>query len=90
VAKFSPYEPIQLFKEVKTTSTSTQTSNVVAVAVATGIEIGMTLISTNSVGGAKIQANDYVLVTAINGLNITLTSSRAFIMVTCCTLCLQL
>ena len=79
VAKFSPYEPIQLFKEVKTTSTSTQTSNVVAVAVATGIEIGMTLISTNSVGGAKIQANDYVLVTAINGLNITLTSSRAFI-----------
>ena len=78
VAKFSPFEPIQLFKEAQTTSTSTQTSAVVAVAVATGIEIGMTLISTSSVGIAKIQANDYVKVVSINGLNITLSSSQAF------------
>jgi len=78
VAKFSPFEPIQLIKHVQTTSTTTQTSSVVAVANATGIEIGMTLISTNSAGDAIIEANQYVFVTAINSLLITLSSQKAF------------
>jgi len=78
VAKFSPFDPIKLFKQADTTSTTAQTSAVVAVADATGIEIGMTLISTSSVGVAKIEANEYIIVTAINGLNITISSSQAF------------
>ena len=69
VAKYSPVEPISLFRRITTTATSNQSSFSFTVASATGIVPGMTIISqTNS---PNISGSDFIVVEKVVGSTIT-------------------
>ena len=72
VAKYNPYEPIDLLNKVTTTTTTTGASTTIAVASATGIYQGMTVVQYNNVA---LEAKDYVYVTNVAGTTITINKS---------------
>jgi hypothetical protein len=72
VAKYNPYEPIDLLNKVTTTTTTTGASTTISVASATGIYQGMTVVQYNNVA---LEAKDYVYVTNVAGTTITINKS---------------
>ena len=72
VAKYNPYEPINLLNKVTTTTTTTGASTTITVASATGIYQGMTVIQYNNIA---LEAKDYVYVTNVAGTTITINKS---------------
>ena len=72
VAKYNPYEPIDLLNKVTTTTTTTGVSTTIAVASATGIYQGMTVVQYNN---AALEAKDYIYVTNVAGTTITINKS---------------
>ena len=72
VAKYNPYEPINLLNKVTTTTTTTGASTTITVASATGIYQGMTVVQYNNVA---LEAKDYIYVTNVAGTTITINKS---------------
>ena len=72
VAKYNPYEPIDLLNKVTTTTTTSGASTTITVASATGIYQGMTVVQYNNVA---LEAKDYIYVTNVSGTTITINKS---------------
>ena len=73
VAKYNPYEPINLLKKVEAIAgTGSAGINIVLATANTAIVPGMSLISTNSTNNPLITPTEYLYVTAVNGTAITL------------------
>ena len=73
VAKYNPYEPINLLKKIEAIAgTGSAGINIVLATANTAIVPGMSLISTNSTNNPLITPTEYLYVTAVNGTAITL------------------
>ena len=77
VAKYNPYEPINLLSKVVKQTTTTGTGSVLAISDTTGIKVGMTVVDYTN-----IQAVDYVHVITVTAntsveLNASVTTSSA-------------
>ena len=77
VAKYNPYEPINLLSKVVKQTTTTGTGSVLAISDTTGIKVGMTVVDYTN-----IQAIDYIHVITVTAntsveLNASVTTSSA-------------
>ena len=78
VAKYSPYQPIQLVNEIEVVAgVGSTTTNIVLAAANNAILPGMSLITTSSSNVDKILATQYLYVTANVGVNITLNTGAS-------------
>ena len=71
VAKYNPYEPIELLKTITATGTSTGV-NLVLTAANTLIKKGMSVIVKNNSNVQKVDADKYIYVTNVSGTAVTL------------------
>ena len=71
VAKYNPYQPIELLKTITATGTSTGV-NLVLTAANTLIKKGMSVIVKNNSNVQKVDADKYIYVTDISGTAVTL------------------
>ena len=76
VAKYNPYEPINVLNKVKTTTTTSGASTTITVASATGIYKGMSVVQY---GNTALEANDYFYVTNVSGTTITINASTTIV-----------
>jgi hypothetical protein len=76
VAKYNPYEPINVLNKVKTTTTTSGASTTITVASATGIYKGMSVVQY---GNTALEAKDYVYVTNVSGTTITINASTTIV-----------
>ena len=74
VAKYTPVEPIQLFKKVQTRTTAASTTAVISVASTVGIEVGMFLVANTS---PSINGNQYIQVISKTSSNVTVDNGNA-------------
>jgi hypothetical protein len=73
VAKYNPYEPINLLKKVEAIAgVGSAGINIVLATANTAIVPGMSLVSTSFDNAARISPTEYLYVTAVNGTAITL------------------
>jgi hypothetical protein len=71
VAKYNPYEPIELLKTITATGTSTGV-NLVLTTANTLIKKGMSVIVKNNSNVQKVDADKYIYVTNVSGTAVTL------------------
>jgi len=73
VAKYNPYEPINLLKKVEAVAgTGSAGIDIVLAEANAAILPGMSLVSTSSDNAARISPTEYLYVTAVNGTAVTL------------------
>ena len=78
VAKYNPYQAISLVKKVETLAVSNGTNPTdlfkIVVADATGIEVGMQMVSRSTSAIDKVKGDQFVMVTNVTGNTVTIAS----------------
>jgi hypothetical protein len=72
VAKYNPYEPLELLTTIKTTGATSSGVTLTLAAANTLIKKGMNVIVKNSSNVQKVDANKYIYVTNVVGTTVTL------------------
>ena len=83
VAKYAPFEPLSMVKEVKMplTVTATAGTNILTFASTVGIEVGMTVVTdanNTSANAVKLMQYHYSYVVAVNSTTVTLYANLPF------------
>ena len=86
VAKYNPYEPLTLLKKVEVTGVASVTSAIIVTGFTSAqtdkVTLGMSLISSSSLGAQKILATDYVYVVSKTTNTVTLNAIPSSVILT--------
>ena len=77
VAKYNPYDPIQLLKSVQVTGATSSGTTITLAQANTNIKKGMSVIAVDAGNAPKIEAKEYIYVTNISGTAVTINAAPA-------------
>jgi len=77
VAKYNPYDPIQLLKSVQVTGATSSGTTITLAQANANIKKGMSVIAVDAGNAPKVEAKEYIHVTNISGTTVTINATPA-------------